>query len=263
MSSLMRFVFVGLLCGWLIALPRLPAHGAELRISFEELSQLVGRFADTVSLRLHNVPPGFFDFSSGSELSVGGNSIPLSVPVRYFDRAGGRYVYYLNDINSSSITIGAVSGAVRITLRFESDDVELIGRCVSGTCPSAGLIPDIQWQRPQVSLDLVPVRFGNSIALDVKRVAIGGRPTPTCKSGGGLFVSGLCRALLPYARRIVGNMIGDLNRSLRAQANQDSVKEKLAEALKPYLVLGPVGEVRIRDVTTATSRASITFCIGC
>lgn len=242
----------------------LPARAADLRIEFKELAAIAQQALGGATLRLHNAPAaGLIDFSQGSYVAIGSTQVPVSVPARTFPIAGGNYAYYLNDINSTGVTFDSVPGAVRLMLRFESDNPELIGRCRSGICAPVNALPRIEWSDASVAIDLAPVSVGDSISLEAKAVKIGGNFYPACSPSAALISGEICRAVLAKARQAIAKFRGDLDGMLREQVNKPEIQAKIAGELKKRLVLGPAGELRIRSVGVNESAVTISFCLAC
>lgn len=240
-----------------------PAPAAELRIELRELAAIARQALGGAALRLHNVPQGLLDFSAGSYVSFGAAQVAVPIPARTFAIAGGTYGYYLNDINSTGVTIDPVAGAVRLTLTFEEADPELVGRCRSGLCPPANALPRIEWSAPSVSIDLAPVGVGESLAFEARRVQVGGTFTPVCAPGAALIAGGICKSVLARARTAIAKLRGDLDGLLRAEVNKPELQAKIADLLKKRLVLGPAGELRVRSVGVTDSTVTISFCLAC
>jgi hypothetical protein len=241
-----------------------PAQAAELRIEFRELAAIAQQALGGASLRLHNAPAsGVLDFSPGSFVSIGSTQVPVSVPVRTFPIAGGTYAYYVNDINSTGVSFEAVPGAVRLTLRFESEAPELFGRCRSGICAPMNALPRIEWSDASVSIDLAPVGLGDSLSLEAKAVKIGGTFAPSCSPSAALISGGICKSVLSKARQAIAKLRGDLDGMLRGQMNKPEIQAKIAGELKKRLVLGPAGELKIRSVSMNDAAVTISFCLAC
>ena len=240
------------------------ATAADLRIEFKELAAIAQQALGGATLRLHNAPAsGLLDFSQGSYVAIGSTQVPISVPARTFPIAGGTYAYYVNDINSTAVSFEPVSGAVRLTLRFESDSPELVGRCRSGICAPVNALPRIEWTDASVAIDLAPVGVADSLSLEAKAVKIGGNFAPACSPSAALISGEICRAVLAKARQAIAKLRGDLDGMLREQVNKPDVQAKIAGELKKRLVLGPAGELKVRSVGVSDSAVTISFCLAC
>lgn len=238
------------------------AQAAELKISLSELARILNVTLKSPQVRLHNVPSGMFDLTPGSSLSIGGGTIPLAVPARSFDVAGGSYGYYVSELNSQSVTISAVPSALRVTVVFESEGPEVVGRCVSGLCVANSALPELEWIAPSVQIDLTPVWVNGKLSLDAKRVDVGGTFAAECEGGG--FVSGtICRLALPKAKKVAGSLKIDLAVELKKLINGPQAQAQIADGLRPFLRFGPVGEVRFSKVAVDSQNVTITFCLAC
>jgi hypothetical protein len=241
-----------------------PVSAAELRIEFKELAAVAQQALGGATLRLHNAPAsGLLDFTQGSFVAIGSTQVPVSVPARTFPIAGGTYAYYLNDINSTGVAFEAVPGAVRLTLKFESDAPELFGRCRSGICAPVNALPRVEWTDAVVAIDLAPVGVGESLSLEAKAVKIGGTFAPSCSPSAALISGGICKSVLSKARQAIAKFRGDLDGMLREQVNKPDIQAKIAGELKKRLVLGPAGELKIRSVGVSDSAVTISFCLAC
>lgn len=247
---------------WLL-LPLAPASAAELKISLSELARIVSATLGGAKLRLHNVPGGAFDFSAGSSITLGSTSVPIPIAAKTFEAGGAVYGYYVNDINSNNLTVSAVPGALRFVLTFDDKGAEVIGRCVSGLCIADSALPEVQWVKPAVTIDLAPAYANGSLSLVAKKVDVGGTFAPDCAAASGLFSGSVCKLVLPQARKSTANLKTDLNSMLMAQINAPDLQAKLSSTLKTYLKLGPVGEVRFTKVAVDSDTVTLTFCLSC
>lgn len=240
---------------------------AELRIDFHELAGLADAVLTNAKIRLHNKPGGMFDFTAGSSITLAGVERPIPVPVRSFDVAGAKLAYVMNDINSTSIKVTAVPGAVRLAIAFEEDGPEFVGHCLSSNffCPPDAALPQIEWLGAGLTLDFVPVRVGSSLALKAQKAEVKGKFEPRCVEGSGSLAGSICRIALGQARAAIARFRKDLDTGLVQQINADAIQQNIANALKGYLAVGPAGEVHISKIAVdPEGRAVIvSFCLGC
>ncbi len=246
-----------------LAVAAIPARAAELRIEFTELAAIARQSLSDARIRLHNVPQGVLDFSSASHVAIGSTQVPIPIPARPFEAAGGTYAYYVNEINSTAVRVEAADGALKLTLSFESDAPELIGRCTKGLCPPQAALPRIEWSNATVSAELVPVGVKESLALEARSVRIGGDFAPVCSTAADFISGGICKSVLKRARTAITKLRGDIDNLLKTQLNKPEVQEKLADSLRKRLVLGPAGEVRIRAVKSDSASVVVNFCLVC
>lgn len=239
------------------------AGGAELKVELNELARILAAVADGAELRLHNVPAGLVDPSGGSALTIAGKEVAIPIPVRTFDKAGARYAYFLNDLNSTDIAISAEGGALRLKLGFEGEGPELVGHCVAGLCPPSGMLPEVEWATGSVAIDLAPVQQGESLSLEVRAVVIGGSFQPRCRKETGLLSSALCTAVLSQARAAIQRLKGDLDAALKAEMNKPEMRQKLADMLHSRLPKGPAGAIRVRSVKVEAGAVKVSFCLAC
>lgn len=262
-----KSLFAVLLVFAVLAAPR-PSQAADLKIEFSELASLVNSIFSDAKIRLHNAPGGFlglFDMGGGSYVSLGGSQIAIEdVQAQRFRAGGANYVIYINDINSVTVTARAVTGAMRLTLAFETDDLELVATCESGFfCPSNDSLPSVEWRNPIVDIDLIPVRVGNSMALSVKRVDVKGQLVPVCRSGITFINRAICRSAILAARPSIARARSQVATTLKDKMNEPGIRNLMADALSPYLALGPVGQVKIRQILVNSRSTTIRFCLAC
>lgn len=241
----------------------LRAGAAELKVELAELARILAAVADGAKLRLHNVPAGLVDFSGGSALTIAGKQVAVAIPVRTFDKAGARYAYFLNDLNSSGIAISAEGGALRLKLLFEGEGPELVGRCVAGLCPPSGTLPEVEWGSGSIAIDLVPIQLGESLSLEIRGAVVGGTFQPRCRTEVGLVASALCTAVLSQARAAIRSLKGDLDAGLKAEMNKPEMRQKLADMLQSRLPKGPAGELRIKSLRIEAGAVKVSFCLAC
>lgn len=237
-----------------------PVQAAELRITLAELARILTATLREPKVRVHNLPG---DASkAGSSLTLGSSTNALTVPPRPFERSGVQYAYYINELNSQSVTITAAPSVLRITIAFESADPEIVGRCTGGLCPTSGILPQIEWIAPTVTIDVTPVWENGNLALNAKKVDVGGKFTPRCPGGG--FLSGsLCRLLLTEAAKVTAKLKDDVAGELLEEINGDETQARIATGLRPFLRFGPAGEVRFQTVSVDSEMLTLTFCLAC
>jgi hypothetical protein len=239
------------------------SRAAELRITFDELTKLVQSIADTTKIHLNSVPGGLFTsgglFASGSYIEIGSKRYDLPKLEKQFDKAGSKYGYYVKDMSSTTVRVSAVEGALRLTAVMESDGPEAVPACVSGECPLLNFLPDIEWTRPSVSLDFVPVQFNGSVSLKVKNVVIGGTPQPVCRPSPDFWARAACNIGRAFANQSISKLRTELPKTLKEAINQTDIQQKLSEGLKGYLVVGQAGAVAINAISIAPSRMIVNF----
>ena len=256
-------VWVVLALAALVALAA-PSRAAEFKVSLAELAKILTVTIGDAKLRLHNVPGGMINLTPGSSLTIGSTSVPVAVPARTFVVDGVTYAYYVNELNSGPITISAVPSAIRFTVPFTTNGPALVGKCVSGVfCFSDQILPEIQWSRAVVTIDLTPVYVNGNLSLDLKAVGIGGTFTPDCNAANGLLTGGACDFVLPKARTAASLLKSDLSKTLVDTVNAPDMQEKIAAGLRPYLKFGPVGSVSFSKVQVDSTNLTLTFCLAC
>lgn len=240
-----------------------PAGAAELKITLAELARILTVTIGDAKLRLHNVPAGLLDATAGSSLTVGGASFPVPIAPRDFDFGGTKFAYYINNLNSGTITISAVPSALRFTIPFVTSGPALVGKCASGFCVSDEFLPEIRWSGAVVTLDFTPVWSNGDFTLFLKAVNIGGTFTPDCNSAHNLLSGGVCDFALPQARTAARTLKTDLAKTLTDKVNAADTQEKLASGLRSYLKFGPAGEAKFQTVTVDPTTLTLTFCLAC
>ncbi len=259
----MRTIFAGLvLCAAVLGASK-PASAAELKISLAELARILNVTLAGTKVRAHNVPGGLINLTPGSSVTLPSGSFNFDIPGKTFTASGTTIAYYVNDLNSKSFKVTAVPSALRFTLEFDDLGPELVGRCISGLCPSDSALPEIQWNKPVLSIDLTPVWISGNLSLDIKRVDFGGSFTPDCDVATGFLSGPFCRFVLPQARTAAGKLKTELSAVLKDKFNAPDMQEKLATGLRSFLKFGPVGEARFSKVAVDADNVTLTFCLAC
>jgi hypothetical protein len=240
-----------------------PVRAAELKISLTELARILNITLAGTKFRAHNVPGGMINLTPGSSVTLPNGSVNFDIPGKSFTTAGTTIAYYVNELNSKSFKVSAVPSALRVTIDFEDTGPELIGRCLSGLCPSDSALPEINWNKPVLSIDLTPVWISGNLSLDVKRVDFGGSFVPDCDVATGFLSGPFCRFVLPQARTAAGKLKTELSAVLKSSFNDPASQEKLATGLRSFLKFGPVGEVRFSKVAVDADNVTLTFCLAC
>ena len=248
-----RFVLIAL-----IGLVSSSANGkaADLRITFEELTRLVQSIVAQSKIYLNNAPGVF---AGGSSAQLGNQKVDLPVPVRTFPFLSSTYGYYVSDISSTALSITPASGALRLSMVFETDGPELIGECLSGACTFQNVLPDIEWPGLAVEIDLVPTHYNGSVSLLVKSVRINGSPRAVCTSAGGFLSQTACAAGRGWATRTIVNAKADIARILKEEANKPQIQQALADHLKNQFKFGPAGEIAISSVSIDPNNVRVNF----
>lgn len=259
-----RFWFVGLAGAAVVASGAAGVAAAELTVPLAELERVLTATLRDPKARFHTVPGTSADAPAGSSLSVGSRLISLGdLGGQKVDIAGAKYGFFVNELNSRSVTITAVPSALRIVVIFESDEPEVVGRCIEGLCVANAALPRLEWAAPSVSVDFTPVWVDGKLSLDAKNVEIGGSFAAECE-GGGFFSGSICRLALPRARKIAGTLKSDGAKQIRDKLNGPGVQAQIAEGLKPYLRFGSaIGEVRFSRVAVDNENLSVSFCLAC
>jgi hypothetical protein len=233
-----------------------PAKSADLRITFEELTRLVQGIVSQSKIYLNNAPGVF---ASTSTAKIGNQQVGLPIRVRVFPFLSSTYGYYVNDISSTELSLTPVSGALRLSLVFETDGPELIGECMSGPCTFQNVLPDIEWPGLAVEIDLVPTHHGGSVSLLVRSVRINGSPQAVCTSSGGFLSQAACAAGRGWATRTITNAKIDIARILKEEANKPEVQQALADGLRNQFRFGPAGEIAVSRVTIDPKSVRVNF----
>lgn len=237
--------------------PSSSASAAELKISYAELSGIVRSVLGDAKLHLHNKPAGFLDLSSGSYFAIAGKQFDLPLPLKSFNVFGSTYAYYVDDLNAQAITAEPASGAVRLVLTFDPKGT-LAGTCIAGDCGLTNALPSITWRGGTVSIDVVPIQVGLSLALKVRDVKIGGAFSVGCYSAD-IISKSACNLALGYARRTVDKLKPEIATKLKDQVNDAAAQTKVADGLKSHLKVGEAGAFDITGVRTDTSVVRISF----
>lgn len=234
-----------------------PTAAADLRVTFAELTRLIQTIAGGAKVYLNNTP----------ELGAAGSyaqitpaqSYPLQLPVKSFNILGGTYGYFIKDVASTSVRVVPVAGALRLAMTFEAEGPEAVALCIAGNCTFENALPDIQWDNATVNVDFIPIRFADSISLEVKWVSLGGTPKAVCKQTAGVVSGTACSLGRPWANRTITNLKNDLPRILKEQVNQRGIQQQFADGLKRYLTLGQAGEVLVGSISVDPKSMTVNF----
>lgn len=235
-----------------------PASAAELRIPYSELAGIVQAVLGDAKLHLNNKPGGLLSLNSGSYFELAGKQFPVPLQNKSFNVLGSSYTYYVDDLDSQSITVGAVEHAVRLTLNFETKSSALVAGCVSGDCSLTSAMPQIGWRDGAVMIDVTPVQLGTSLTLQVKRVSIGGALTPRCLGASG-FATSACRLALGWANKTIAKLKPEITATMTAKVNAPETQAKIADGLKKYLSIGPASELAVTNVRSDSGSVTIAF----
>jgi hypothetical protein len=253
MKSLVR-----LLVATMIALaPMVSARAAELRIGFDELTRLVQSIADGTYIYLNSAPGGLF--TSYSYIKIGMQKFELPTLGKEFPKGGSIYAYHVNDMSSTSIRVSAINRALRLTVTMESDGPEAVPSCVSGDCPLLAFLPQIEWTRPTISIDFLPVHYKGSVSLQVKDVVIGGVPQPVCGQHADFWARTACNLGRAFANQSISKFKSELPKTIKQDVNQSDVQQRIAEGLKAYLTVGQAGAVAIERIAVAPHNVTVNF----
>jgi len=227
-------------------------QAAELRIEFAELAKIAQVLLADAKIRIHNAPGGMLGglFNQGAQLSLSSLQIQKNLefkPTR-ISLLNSIYELYLNEINSSEVRVTPQGGGLRLTVRFKIEGPAVIGDCVEGPCTFENVLPVIEWVNAGVAADLAPIRYNGGVSLQIRKVELLGQLTPRCKSDVGFFALNACRSIaVPQARKKIAELPAQVDLQVKKFNDPDS-QAKIAEALKPRLTLGPIGEVQITNV---------------
>ena len=235
------------------------ASAAELRISLAELAGVVQAVIGDAKVHLNNKPGGLLNFSSGSYAQVAGQQIDVPLAPKSFEVLGSTYAYYVNDLNSNSSKLrpcrprcgshsasraralswspAASRAAVRLPTHFRSSD----------------------WNNGTVSIDVVPVRYGTSMALQVKSVSIGGTMQAKLRQLRRILLRRGLRAGVAVGQPRNLETSADLAAMLKDKVNDPQIQAGVATNIKKHLALGSAGEITITNVVTDAKGVTITF----
>jgi hypothetical protein len=149
--------------------------------------------------------------------------------------------YYVSDINLRRIAVDHANTAIRLSLFFEEDGVELKGLCRGGL--GSGCVagrdestPDIQIDNFRIDVVLVPGAVNDSLSFSRATVRMHGEP-----QAGGVCRLGpdICNALTDYKNRIRQH----IEDSIRTFVLQSGIQATLARMTRPLLDERGVGRV--------------------
>lgn len=235
----------------------MPARAAELRIGFDELTRLVQSIADGTSIYLNSAPGGLF--TTYSYIKIGTQKFDLRSLGKDFPKGGSTYAYHVKDMSSASIKVSTVNRALRLSVTMESDGPEAVPSCVSGDCPLLAFLPEIEWTRPVISIDFLPVHYKGSVSLQVKDVIIGGVPQPVCRQQSDFWAKTACNLGRAFANQSISKFKSELPKTIKQVVNQPEVQQRIADGLKTYLTVGTAGAVSIEAISTAANNMTVSF----
>ena len=253
MKSLVRWLVALVMCFAATPLTR----GAELRIGFDELTRLVQSIADGTSIYLNSAPGGLF--ATYSYIKIGAQKFDLPPLGKEFPKGGSTYAYHVKDMSSTSIRVAAINRALRLTMTMESDGPEAVPSCVSGQCPLLGFLPEIEWTRPAISIDFIPVHYKGSVTLQVRDVVISGVPQPVCRQHSDFWAKTACKLGRVFANQSISKFKSELPKTIKQVVNQPDVQQQIAGGLKAYLTVGQAGAVAIETISVATRSVTVNF----
>lgn len=245
----------------LIALlaPVTTASAAELRIPYSELAGIVQAVLGDAKLHLNNKPGGMLSLSSGSYFEIAGKQFAVPLQAKSFNVFGSSYAYYVDNLDSQSITVAAIEHAVRLTLKFQSKASALVADCVSGDCGLTDAMPRVGWRDGSVMIDVTPVQSGSSLTLQVKRVQIGGPLTPRCVGSSNIIATSACSLGLSWANKTITKLRPEIATQMTAKINAPETQAKIADGLKKYLTIGPNNELAVTSVRSDSGSVTIAF----
>jgi len=235
------------------------AQAAELRLSFVELATVAQKVIGDAKIYLNNKPGGFLGLGPQSSVTLAGQQMPLPLPASDFPILDSRYAYYVVDIKSTAVRVSGETGALRILVEFEADGAEMVGACVSGPCRLADAMPQVEWEKPSLAVEFVPVLAAAGLSLQVKSARIGGTLTPVCRNESGGISSSLCNLSLPWARSTIQKLRQQVDALIREKINDPSMQATIAAGFKPHLAVGGLGTIEIQKVTTDARGVIVTF----
>lgn len=256
----MRFHGVVLLAAGLFAGLCQSAAAAELKLTYADLVKPVQAVMDRALIHLNDVP-GPDGQPNVSMIQVGGQEIPVELPVKTVDLFGSTYAYYVSNVDSSKVTATAVKGAMRVTVTFATQGPALVAGCATKTgCSLTSGLPVVNWNKPSLAIDIVPIHVKNGLGLWAAQVQIGGTFDPECKSSD-LISAGTCDLALIYANSVVRTLRNDINAAILSKMNATDTQTKIATALLPFLEVPVIGDVTIDELKTDSTSIDIKFTI--
>ena len=232
-------------------------EAAELRITFDELARLVQTIANGTTIYLNSVPGGLF--AKSSYIEIGSQKYALPRIEKELKKGDSTYAYYVNDMKSTSVRVSTVNSALRLALTMETEGPEATPGCVSGDCPLLSFFPDIEWARPSIIIDFVPVQFDGSVSLQVKHVSLGSTPQAACRPQSDIWARAACSIGRAFANQTISKLRADLPKMVKDAVNQPDVQRRLADGLKGYLTVGQAGAVAINAISVAPNSMTVNF----
>jgi len=229
------------------------ASAADLRITFEELKTLVQKFAGDAQIYLNNKPGTLF--TTSSSLTVAGKTTEFPLKAARKNVLLSTFEYYVNDVQSESLSVTPISGGLRLIIAFKHRGTELVGDCVAGPCLFEGALPDIEWPGAAAQIDLVPVQSNGSLSLQARSVRLLGTPRAVC----GAQAGSLCSLGRSIANHFLSSMKPAIEREIKNSINAPETQQVMADELKKLLAVGPGGAIRINNLSLDPNSMTVRF----
>jgi hypothetical protein len=241
--------------------------GGSLTVPATDVLRLVRGQINGSELRLHTLgddPTTGFHSRDQSYLRIGrtGRRVALdlpSIPLRL--GANRAYAYLINDIRSNGIGVSGVGDRLRLTIRFEDEGPEFVGRCTTkpirwypvrawhwlsarlgnrtaseppamptkmcAAWTGADLMPLLEWQSPSLTVDFMLSARAGELELSLVEPTVGGTIVPA----GSCRVPQVCDALRIATDLVRQRVAEHIQAHFDAPAFKAVVRARLARAV--------------------------------
>jgi hypothetical protein len=164
-------------------------------------------------------------------LNFNGNIIPYPIPIDVIQTGpNSMYKMYINDWNTNQITATPDNGRIKISLLFEDNGVEVVGRCYRNTLCDFSPAPNFNYSNSRIDIYLTLVASGGKVSYTAANVFTAN------VAESGPCVNNFFGAFCPSDR--AGLIKGTIEAKLNEHLNSASVKFLLGEVLSRLLPSG-------------------------
>lgn len=231
------------------------SKAAELRVNYPELAALLRAALSGTEIHLNNKPNTGLLALIGpkqSYVKIGATEIPIAVPPHVILGTN----YYVHQIASTKIAVGAVKQAVRVSVSFKAEGPAIVA--------SSTAVPWVQWRDAAIDIDFKPIKVARGLSFEVTRVAMHGPFLAFCPPNDG-FASFTCDLLtLGATKQQMAKVRVKVESALKEHLNSAELRDQFADTITKYLSFAKADEVdiQIRDVKPVADGVAVSFCIG-
>ncbi len=211
------------------------------------LAAAIQRALERTEIRLHNLGPlreGSYHQALASSIKFRATEGPgkrtrFTLPDSSRTILGRRYGYYVDNVRASGVFVLPQPDRFTLTITLERPGgPALVGRCVRLRAPATACsalgeaqMPGIAWNGGRVDIDLLPVRFGSSLAFTATTVTIGGTFDVASACSYPVVGANICAGIDRATQRIRAKVA----EQVKAALNDVAVKRDVAAAVREHL----------------------------